>query len=499
MKKTTTKHLLKSVCQIMTTISNHSQPSKFPDLPENYLKCFDSKELKSCSEGSKDKIRVMNKGEEKTCSQKDLRQHIEPWLTALFQSEHLSLLAGSGLSYAVQDIANKNENAESRLPVTKIKEETWGCLNRYLPKGGEKSGSQGLEKRIRDASELINALGVLARRRCEDLDCQDTDSEKRNRFQDMLEKYQEALGSVMQELAQNVLNGERTLKQAPDKGAEEAFKYLVRFLMSFASRTGTRDRLHIFTTNYDRFIEAGADLAGLRLLDRFIGGIAPIFRSSRLDVDMHYNPPGIRGEPRYVEGVAKFTKLHGSLDWVETRTAQQKCESSENIIRMGVPFGASCIDPYLKDAGGGDDNRVMIYPNSSKDRETAEYPYVDLFRDFAAAICRPNHTLVCYGYGFGDKHINRVINDMLTISSTHLVVISQQLCERRRDKWTGNPQVTYLAGPDLADLKKLSDNYLPKPAIDVNTRKMVELLKNRMFAVEGKQVGDTTNSIEGQS
>lgn len=32
---------------------------------------------------------------------KALRKHIEPWLTALFQSEHLSLLAGAGLTHAV--------------------------------------------------------------------------------------------------------------------------------------------------------------------------------------------------------------------------------------------------------------------------------------------------------------------------------------------------------------------------------------------------------------
>lgn len=34
-----------------------------------------------------------------------LRTRIEPWLTALFQSEHLSLLVGSGLTYAVHCIA----------------------------------------------------------------------------------------------------------------------------------------------------------------------------------------------------------------------------------------------------------------------------------------------------------------------------------------------------------------------------------------------------------
>lgn len=66
----------------------------------------------------------------------------------------------------------------------------------------------------------------------------------------------------------------------------------------------------------------------------------------------------------------------------------------------------------------------MIYPNSAKDRETASYSYVELFRNLAAAVCRPNSTLLCFGYSFGDEHINRVIEDMLTIPSAHLVMMS---------------------------------------------------------------------------
>src|SRR5205823_9231741 len=84
---------------------------------------------------------------------------------------------------------------------------------------------------------------------------------------------------------------------------------LASFLLSFASRAGTRDRLQLFTTNYDRFVEFGCDRAGIRLIDRFVGAIEPVFRASRLNIDMHYNPPGIRGEPRYLEGVIRLTKL----------------------------------------------------------------------------------------------------------------------------------------------------------------------------------------------
>src|SRR5690606_32585607 len=133
--------------------------------------------------------------------------------------------------------------------------------------------------------------------------------------------------------------------------------------------------------------------------------------------DIHYNPPGIRGEPRYLEGVARFTKLHGSLAWVS---------NNNNIYRAGIPFGASEFDAFLKAPGfeGADATKMMIYPNSSKDRETAGYPYVEQFRDFAAAVTQPTSALVTYGYSFGDEHINRVIEDMLTIPSAHLVVIS---------------------------------------------------------------------------
>jgi len=125
----------------------------------------------------------------------------------------------------------------------------------------------------------------------------------------------------------------------------------------------------------------------------------------------------------------------------------------------------------------------MIYPNSAKDRETAEYPYVELFRDFAAAICRPNSTLVTYGYSFGDDHINRVIRDMLTIPSTHLVIISYDDVSRRiRDKyetWGRKSQISLLVGKNVADLGELVHHYLPKPAIDRATMRMAELLRQR--------------------
>lgn len=387
---------------------------------------------------------------------KDLRNRIEPWLTSLFQSEHLSMLAGSGLTHAVHYLAvGKGAAGMGSLTLSNHQAEIGQAAEKAAEAAGRKKGN--LEDQLRIANELLRGLEILGQSK-------DADALRGE------------LKNSMQTFAKSILSSEAGIVTTEEHKREQAFNTLVTFLMSFASRTGVRDRLNIFTTNYDRLIEAGAELAGLHLLDRFLGNLMPIFRSSRLDLDMHYNPPGIRGEPRYLEGVARYTKLHGSVDWLQT---------GKDIRRFGLPFGADSIEPYLQAPGLGEAtaHQLMIYPNAAKDRETADYPYVELFRDLAAAVCRPNSTLVTYGYSFGDEHINRVIRDMLTIPSTHLVVISYddplgRIMQTYEE--IGRPsQISLMIGPALADLSTLTENYLPKAAIDKTTFRMSELLKQR--------------------
>ncbi|MBE0418033.1 MAG: SIR2 family protein [Coriobacteriia bacterium] len=401
-----------------------------------------------------------------------LRSRIEPWLTSLFQSEHLSLVVGSGLTQAVHGLA-----CGSALPG--MKPTTFSCFQteideeaqRVAEAAGRSPGN--IEDQIRSASELLRGLEIASLHDAA--------------LAGKADALRADLSTVMKEFADSILLGEQSIASANAEAREAAFDYLVSFMMSFASRTGTRDRLQIFTTNYDRVLEAGADLAGLHLLDRFVGSVAPIFRASRLDLDMHYNPPGIRGEPRYVEGVAKFTKLHGSVDWVQ---------AGQTIRRLGLPFGARNLSAYLEAPGfeGADPLSVMIYPNAAKDRETASYPYVELLRDFAATVCRPNSTVVTFGYGFGDEHINRVVEDMLTIPSTHLVVIAYGdplgRIMRTYERLGRGSQITLLVGNHLGDLRALVDNYLPKPSIDRATFRMSELLKARWTGSPGATLAE---------
>jgi hypothetical protein len=383
------------------------------------------------------------------------RRIIEPWLSAVFQSEHLNLLLGSGFTTSIANLAGAQTTGMSPIKLgsaydTEIDAHSIATETRLG------RGSPNIEDQFRSALALLEGLSILG----------NSASENARALKDALDRH-------LLTFLRAVLTSERGIATGEDpKRWANAVAHLQSFLLSFASRAASRERLHVFTTNYDRLIEYGCDLAGLRSIDRFVGSLNPVFRSSRVEVDVHYSPPGIRGEPRFLEGVLRLTKLHGSIDW--HFDSQQRA-----IVRRGIPFGAGDNHSDLPTACA---DTVMIYPNPAKDIETTEYPYAELFRDYASALCRPNSAVVTYGYGFGDDHVNRVITDMLTIPSTHLVIIAYALEERLRAflQRVGRPaQISLLLGPHFANAEHLVAQYLPKPALDFITGRMAELVKRR--------------------
>ena len=379
------------------------------------------------------------------------RKRIEPWLAAVFQAEHLNLLVGSGFPTAVAKIAGTPSTGMAAKALgTKYDKE----IDAHATATAKtmKRGDANMEDQLRSAIAVVEGLKVL-------------DSKEAKTLSDAIDAYLKTFLASLLEMERGIA----ACHASP--GAKPAEAALQSFLLSFASRAASRERLHIFTTNYDRLIEHGCDLTGLRTIDRFVGSLNPVFRASRIEIDMHYNPPGIRGEPRFMEGVARLTKLHGSLDWSFD-------SKRRTISRKGIPFGAPAdhTDVPTKPI-----DTMMIYPNPAKDVETTEYPYAELFRDFAAAICRPNAVLVTYGYGFGDDHVNRVLHDMLTVPSTHLVIITYSVDDRLKEflARTIDAQVSLLIGNHFSDLTILTENYLPKPSLGYITGRMADLLKRR--------------------
>jgi len=395
----------------------------------------------------------------------ELKKDVEPWLSAIFQSEHLSVLIGSGLTSSVsflagvkpQEMWRLNLESEFAENIKNKADETASRMNR---------GEANIEDDIRITLELINGLNIIDDKKAAILNTE---------LNKQLTIFINSILSTENEFQQKLSNDE--------EGAIKAFNLLKSFVLSFTSRAASRERLNLFTTNYDRFVELACDETGVLLLDRFKGKLQPIFRNTRLELDYHYNPPGIRGEPRFVEGVARITKLHGSIDWRFDK---------DRILKCLLPFGAENTHPAIPTKIT---EQVVIYPNSSKDLETAFYPYAELFRDFSSSICQPNSVIITYGYGFGDSHINRVVEDMLTIPSTHLVIVAwdrnygnegeaanygagrERIIKFLENK--NSAQCTLLIGEHFGDLTNLVEHYLPKSAIDRLTIKMQKLKDSR--------------------
>lgn len=410
------------------------------------------------------RIGSMEPFEGEDASADEFRHHVEPWLSSVCQTEHLTLLVGSGLGVAVARKAGARavSMAPTRFPWQTAEEFTEAAANALQQRIDDRAaataraagrGDANIEDQIGAALTLLGGLEVLQDQR--------------------LSHVRRALNAQLAAFLKEIIETEQSLKTAVTAGGNgaEAEALLRGFLLAFAARTPTRDRLNLFTLNYDRLLEYACDHAGIRCIDRFVGGLEPVFRSSRIDVDLHYNPPGIRGEPRYLEGVIRLGKLHGSLDWRAT---------ADGIRRVPLAFGAATTHPEL---AADPLHTVMVYPNPAKDVETFHYPYAEMFRDFASATCRPNSALITYGYGFGDDHVNRVIANMLSLSSTHLLIISySDPGDRIHRLWTqiARPkQMSILLGSHFGDLETLVSQYLPSPSIDRLLMRRTELLQRR--------------------
>lgn len=416
---------------------------------KNYLKIGNNEEV----------IEEIDKDDLNT--RENCKRQIEPWLSAALQSEHLSLLIGAGLTMSVCQTAGVNSSSMASADfgdfTTKI--------NKYAEKSAKDTGrgNANIEDQIRTSFSLLNGYII---------DENNEDAEKLGACIDV----------VLQNFADSILESESNLLKAKDdstKKVDEALGLLQSFLFTFASRNATRDRTHIFTTNYDRMIEYGCDLAGIKILDRFWGKVAPRFEENSSSIDYYYHTPDAKNEFRYAEGVVRYSKLHGSVDWYDDKSV---------VYRDAVKFGADHIslpsDKSYKE-------HLMIYPNSMKSVETAFYPYAELFRDFSSAICRPNSTLFTFGYGFGDTHINKIIREMLSVPSTHLVIMSYSIDERIINflKSANMAQISILAGKEFGSLDNLVRYYLPKAAIDVITETASRLVEGRK-GFEELQKGD---------
>lgn len=148
--------------------------------------------------------------------------------------------------------------------------------------------------------------------------------------------------------------------------------------------------------NYDTAIEDALALERILYADGIDGGSTGWWN------DQSFDREGL---------AARVLKLHGSIDW---------CEFPSDPLPRRV--GSCC---QIKDVD--DDRRILIWPASTKYRETQLDPYAQL-ANRARRILRPGlssqRVLVICGYSFGDAHINIEIDRAVRESARNLTIVA---------------------------------------------------------------------------
>ncbi|GIW56561.1 MAG: hypothetical protein KatS3mg082_2965 [Nitrospiraceae bacterium] len=229
----------------------------------------------------------------------------------------------------------------------------------------------------------------------------------------------------------------------PAAGKEGGLSTYTTFLRKVLTRPLNLKRVNVFTLNYDTLVEQAADAEGIVLIDGFVGTQRRVFRPECYEQDLYFPAETTEGRVHRFDRVLHLYKLHGSITWGAEEPS------------MTNPFG-------VRAEAGAEGHHLLIYPTPAKYGETLGMPYAELFRRFAAAIVRPQSALITVGYGFGDDHVNAIIQQALGVPSFTLLIVDPNPCSdfvSRLKKQ--NDQRVWIADGELGKFSGFVDRLLP--------------------------------------
>ncbi len=159
-------------------------------------------------------------------------------------------------------------------------------------------------------------------------------------------------------------------------------------------KTDNLDRVDYLCLNYDTLLEDTLALERVSFSDGLEGGVTGWWNPADFERD------GLS---------SRIFKLHGSINW---------CEFD------GDPLPRRVASNVKVQSEGN--NRILIWPASTKYRETQRDPYAQLAehgRKALMAVPGSQKILISCGYRFGDSHINLEIDRALRESDGRLTVV----------------------------------------------------------------------------
>ena len=203
----------------------------------------------------------------------------------------------------------------------------------------------------------------------------------------------------------------------------------------------------IFSLNYDPLLERAAEDARVRLSDGFLGMEHAYFAPEVFDERIGH----IRGshKGRQFDETVKpihLLKLHGSLGWYECPRRGVRRVAYGSALPAGT-------------------KRLMVPPQRRKASDTVLPPYAALWSAFRGCLvhdAKPINRLVCFGYGFGDEHVNAIIEAALARTDFTLLIFAKKISDTAWNRWSVKTNVVVATqsrcslkgtfGPGHADL-----------------------------------------------
>ena len=196
----------------------------------------------------------------------------------------------------------------------------------------------------------------------------------------------------------------------------------VEFIRRLSQRADSY--VKVFSLNYDPLVERAAEQARVRISDGFLGAEHAYFDAAIFEERIGR----IRGthKGRQFDETVKpihLFKLHGSLGWYDCpQRGVRRCAFGSK-----TPNGTK---------------RLMVPPQRRKAADTMLPPYSALWSAFRGSLghdVNPVNRLACFGYGFGDEHVNVVIEAALARQDFTLLIFTKILSDPAWNRWSIKP------------------------------------------------------------
>lgn len=159
---------------------------------------------------------------------------------------------------------------------------------------------------------------------------------------------------------------------------------------------------NVFTTNYDMLNEMAMEKLNIHYYSGFEGIVRRKFNLTYYNYgfvdNFIINKTRVQVTPEHIN----LFKLHGSLSWYF---------DGHELLEKN-PFELEFLPE-------------IIYPSVDKFNNTnLIINYSALMREFSNRLCQKNTALLVSGLSMGDEHINKIIENALTINTFHLIIFA---------------------------------------------------------------------------